>query len=243
MNLKDVKILALIPARGGSKGIPGKNIKEFCGKPLIAWSIEAAKQCDLMLRVVVSTDDDKIAKIAKKFGAEVPFKRPAELAEDSTPTLPVMVHAVKYFREKENYLPEYILLLEPTSPGRQTKHIKEAIELALKTGADSVVSVIEAPTRFSPYWQFRVGDNQRLEIATGGSINNIITRRQNLPKTYMRDGVIYLFKTELLFKPKPSIYGADARAYIMDSAYSMDIDTLEDWSEAERKMKLLLDNK
>ncbi len=237
---KNKQILALIPARGGSKGIPGKNIKEFCGKPLIAWSIEAARQSGLVSRVVVTTDYDEIGEIAKKFGAEVPFKRPAELAQDTTPTLPVMIHAVNYLKETENYAPDYVLLLEPTSPGRQMRHIKEAVELILKTGADSVVSVVEVPGRYSPFWQFKVDDNQRMEITTGGSLKNIITRRQNLPKTYTRNGAIYLFKTELLFEHEPSIYGDDTRAYIMDSAYSLDIDTLEDWSEAEDKMKLLI---
>jgi len=240
MDIKNKKILALITARGGSKGIPGKNIKEFCGKPLIAWAIEAAKQSNLVSRVIVSTDYDKIAEIAKKFGAEVPFMRPAELAQDTTPTLPVMVHAVNYLKEAENYTPDYILLLEPTSPGRQARHIKEATELILKTGADSVVSVVEVPRRFSPSWQFKVGADRRMEIATGGSLKNIITRRQDLPKAYTRDGAIYLFKTKLLFEAEPSIYGDDTRAYIMDSAYSLDIDTPEDWSEAEVKMKSLI---
>jgi len=234
------KIIALIPARGGSKSIPGKNIKEFCGKPLIAWSIEAARQSGLASRVIVSTDYDEIADIAKKFGAEVPFMRPAELAQDTTPTLPVMIHAVSYLLEAENYKPDYVLLLEPTSPGRQARHIKEAAELAFKTGADAVVSVVEVPGRYSPFWQFKVGADQRMEIATGGSLKSIITRRQNLPKTYTRDGAIYLFKTKLLFAAEPSIYGDDARAYIMDPAYSLDIDTPEDWVEAEVKMKSLI---
>ncbi len=240
MDIKDKKILALIPARGGSKGIPGKNIKEFCGKPLIAWAIEAARQSNLVSRVIVSTDYSDIAATAKKFGAEVPFMRPAELAQDTTPTLPVMIHAVNYLRETENYNPDYVLLLEPTSPGRQARQIKEVIKLMLKTEADSVVSVTEVPGRFSPFWQFKVGDDKRMEIFTGGNFKNIITRRQNLPKTYTRDGAIYLFKTRLLFEAEPSIYGEDARAYIMDPAYSLDIDTPEDWLEAEKKMKLLI---
>ncbi len=233
-------ILGIIPARGGSKEIPGKNIKEFCGKPLMVWTIESALKSEAVSRLIVSTDDNKIAEVAKQYGAGVPFMRPAELAQDASPTLPVLVHAVKYLADNENYKPDYVLLLEPTSPGRQSQQIKEAVDLIMKTGADSVVSLVEVPTKYNPAWQFTITIGGRAKITTGVDFKEIITRRQDLPKTYIRNGAIYLFKTNLLFGDKPSFYGKDARAYIMDSVYDLDIDTPEDWQFAESKMASIL---
>ena len=236
----DKKILAIIPARGGSKGIPRKNIKEFCGKPLIAWTIEAAKKSGIISRLVLSTDDAEISEIGRRYGAEVPFVRPSELAIDTTPTLPVVIHAVRNLMEKENYNPDFVVLLEPTSPGRKAEHIKEAVELMLKTKADSVVSLVEVPGHYSPFWQFKIDEEDKMELFVGDPINKIISRRQDLPKTYTRNGAIYIFRPELLFGKEPSLYGKDTRAYIMDPAYSMDIDTPEDWREAEKKMSLII---
>lgn len=240
-NFMSKKILAIIPARGGSKGIPRKNIKDFCGKPLIAWAIEAAQKSGVVSRLIISTDDAEIAEVGRKYGAETSFVRPADLAEDKSPTLPVIIHAVKYLLEKENYKPDLVMLLEPTSPGRNSRHIKEAVELILKTGADSIVSVVEVPSCYSPFWQFKIQEDGQMEVFTGGPLNKIISQRQDLPKTYTRNGVIYIFKTELLFDAKPSLYGSDVRAYLMDLAASLDIDTPEDWEEAERKISLLFD--
>ena len=139
-----LKILGVITARGGSKGIPGKNIKPFLGKPLIAYTIEAAKKSGVFdpavggtSRLILSTDDPEIAEVAKKYGCEVPFMRPKELAEDKSAHLPVMQHAVQWLKDNENYQPDYVMILQPTSPLRQPFHIKEAVELILKTGADS----------------------------------------------------------------------------------------------------------
>ena len=233
-------ILGIVPARGGSKGIPGKNIKEFCGKPLMAWTIESALKSEAVSRLIVSTDDFKIAEIAKQYGAEVPFMRPAELAQDASPTLPALVHAVKYLADNENYKPDYVLLLESTSPGRQPFHIKEAVKLIIKTEADSVVSMKEVATAYSPFWQFKIDQNGKMELFTGQPIKEIITRRQELPKTYVRNGSIYLFKTNLLFESPPSIYGDDVRPYLTDEVYSLDIDTPQDWAEAEEKMRNIL---
>ena len=238
MNKKN--ILGIIPARCGSKGIPGKNIKEFCGKPLIAWTIEAALKSGAISRLIVSTDDDKIAEIARQYGAEVPFIRPAELAQDASTTLSVLVHAVKYLREKENYFPDFIFLLEPTFPGRQPRQIKEAVDLILKTEADSVISLVEVPDKYNPAWQFEVASDGRTKIFTGADFKKIVTRRQDLSKTYIRNGAVYLFKTDLLFRDEPSFYGKDVGAYIMDPIYNLDIDTMEDWHFAESKIASIL---
>ena len=236
MNKKN--ILGIIPARGGSKGIPGKNIKEFYGKPLIAWTIEAALKSGSLSRLIVSTDDNKIVEIAKRYGAEVPLVRPAELAQDTSSTLSVLVHAVKYLLEKENYFPDFIFLLEPTFPGRQPQHIREAIDLVLQTHADSVVSLVGVPEKYNPAWQFEVGDSGWVKTVVGVDFKKIVTRRQDLSKTYIRNGAVYLFKTELLFEDEPNFYGRDVMAYIMSSKYDLDIDTLEDWFVAESKMVL-----
>jgi len=237
---RDSKILGIIPARGGSKSISKKNIRLFCGKPLVAWKIEAARASGVFDRIICSTDDAEIAEVAKRFGAEVPFMRPAELAQDATPTLPVLQHAVSHMREAEGYTPDIIVTLEPTTPALQPFHIREAIDLFVSSGADSVMGMVEVPTAFSPYWQFTMDDVGRLSLFTGVPTRNVIRHRQNLPKTYHRNSTIYVFKPELLFAAEPSIYGGDARAYIMERKYSGDLDTPEDWIEAEKEMLRLI---
>mgnify|MGYP001612833529 CR=1 FL=1 len=234
-------ILGIIPARGGSKSIPRKNIKSFCGKPLIAWKIEAAIQSGVFDRIIVSTDDAEIAEVARRHGAEVPFMRPAELAEDTTPTLFVVQHALTWLRDKENYQSDVVVLLEPTTPAVQPFHIREMIEILAKTGADSVVSVIDVPTAYNPHWQFVMAEDTRLSLFTGASIRQIIQRRQDLPKTYHRNSALYVFKPGLIFANEPSFYGEDVRGYVMGRAYSSDIDTPEDWGEAEENMRILLE--
>src|SRR3989339_374160 len=235
MIVKNKKILGIIPARGGSKGIPGKNIKNFNGWPLIYWTIDPALKSGILSRIIVSTDDDEIAGVAKSFGAEVPFKRPTELSGDKSPTLLTVIHAVDYLHKNENYYPDFILLLEPTFPGRKPQQIKEAIDLILATGADSVISLVEVPSNYNPAWQFEVTNSGRTKIITGTDFKKIITRRQDISKTYIRNGAIYLFRTDLLFGSEPSFYGKDIRAYIMDPVYNLDIDTMEDWFFAESK--------
>jgi CMP-N,N'-diacetyllegionaminic acid synthase len=239
--MTDKKILGIIPARGGSKSIPRKNIKPFCGKPLIAWSIQTLKESGVLDRIIVSTDDKEIADISAHFGAEIPFIRPTELAEDTTPTLPVLQHAVSWLKENEKYNPEYVLLLEPPSVSKRPFHVRGVVDLLLKTGADSVISLAEVPGVFSPYWQLNIKDEGRVDLFTGGTMKNMIRRRQDLPKSYYRNSAIYAFKTECLFAPEPSLYGEDARGYVTDAKYALDIDTPEDWVVAEALFKKILD--
>ncbi|MEK7155449.1 MAG: acylneuraminate cytidylyltransferase family protein, partial [Patescibacteria group bacterium] len=228
--------LGIITARGGSKGIPRKNIKLLAGKPLIAYTIDAAKASGVFDRIIVSTDDAEIADVAKQYGAEVPFMRPSELAGDSTPTLPVLVHALKWLKENESYEPDAVMLLQPTAPLRTPQHIREAAELFTKSGADSVVSMSEVPGHHNPHWQFNLDNEQRISIFTGEAFSDIIKRRQELPKTYTRNGAIYLFKTELLFRVDPTFYGDDVRAYVMDKASSVNIDSPEDFALAGHRL-------
>src|SRR3989338_7151887 len=132
-----MRILGIIPARGGSKSVPRKNIKELGGKPLIGWTIDAAKASGVLDRIILTTDDNEIAGVGKQSGVEVPFMRPKELAEDKTPTLPVLQHAVEWLKEHERYYPDAVMLLQPTAPFRQAEHIEDAVTLFEQSGADS----------------------------------------------------------------------------------------------------------
>lgn len=231
-----MKVLGIITARGGSKGIPRKNVKLLAGKPLIAHTIDAAKESDVFDRIIVSTDDAEIAEVAKRCGADVPFMRPAELAGDTTPTLPVLVHALTWLKENEQYAPDVVMLLQPTAPLRKPEHIKGALDLFAASGADSVVSVSEVPGHHNPHWQFNLDPENRIQIFTGEAFKDIVKRRQELPKTYTRNGAIYLFKTSLLFASAPSFYGTDVRALVMDAASSVNIDSPEDFALAEFRL-------
>lgn len=231
-----MKILGVITARGGSKGIPGKNIKLLLGKPLIWWTIDAAKKSGVFDRLIVSTDDEAIAKICRESGVEVPFTRPAELAQDKTPHLPVMQHAVSYLKEKEGYEPDYVMILQPTSPARQAFHIKEAVDLIVKTGADSVLSVYEMPESFHPHKALILGEDGMLKLVTGVPVRHRAIRRQDLPKAYWSVGAIYLFKTSLLFDKEPNFYGDKVAPYVLDRKYVVDINELADWPVAEEAM-------
>lgn len=230
-----MRILGVVTARGGSKSIPRKNIKDLAGKPLIAWTIEAAKDSGVFDRVILSTDDEEIAAIGKQYGAEVPFLRPAELAQDSTPHLPVMQHAVTWLREHEGYEPDFVCILQPTAPLRRAFHLREAVALLKRTDADSVVAMVEIPGHFSPYWAVAVDEEGLGKLLLSKKpIRTRIPRRQNLPKAYAHSGAIYLFRTILLFDPvDPSFYGDKVAGYVMEDKYNINIDNPEDWHLAE----------
>lgn len=223
------KFLGLIPARGGSKSIPLKNIKPLLGKPLIAYTIEEALKSKYLDRIVVSTDDVQIAEVSKEYGADVPFIRPAELATDTSPTLPVIQHALKYL-ESEGYTPNFVVLLQPTSPLREVKHIDEAIEKILDTNADSVTTLTEAETH--PYWMRKLdGDRVYPFIETGEQS----LRRQELPSVYRLNGAVIVVKREAIDKKWQE---QDIRAILMEPIYSIDIDTPLDFYIAEKLMEL-----
>jgi len=225
-------VLAIIPARGGSKGLPGKNIKELCGKPLIAWSIEQAKVCSNIDRVVVSTDDDQIAYVAKKYGAEVPFVRPEELASDTASILDVIIHTLDWFEKYEDYRPAYILLLQPTSPLRTIEDIEGAIQTLKYKDARAIVSVCE--TNHHPWWSNTLPENGNMKAFLRPEILN--KRRQDLPVFYRLNGAIYLADTDYLYECN-GFLGQDTRAYIMPKGRSLDIDTEFDLKMAEFLLK------
>lgn len=238
-------ILGVITARGGSKSVPRKNIKDLGGKPLLAWTYEAAKQSAVLDRIIISTDDAEIAEAGKKWGGEVPFMRPKELAEDTTPTLPVLQHAVKWLQDNEQYSPDAVMLLQPTAPLRQVRHITEAVNIFAESGADSLVSVVEIPGHHSPYWAEVIDDDGWGRLFTGDPIRKRITRRQNFPKkTYTHNGAIYLFKTGLLFEAEePNFYGDKVKLYPMEEKFSVNIDSPEDWALAEAAVEKLRNDK
>lgn len=227
-----VKVLALIPARGGSQVIPRKNIKLLKGKPLITYAIEVALQSCFHPRVVVSTDDEEIATVARSAGAEVPFLRPTELAEDETPTFPVVQHALQWLEQHEGYQPDLVVLLQPTSPLRKPEHINQGIKLLLQTNADSVVSVCEV--EHSPYWM-RVLDNDG-RVKPFVETEREFLRRQDIPLVYRLNGALFITRRNSIIN-KGRLLGDDVRALIMAREDSIDIDNEVDFLLAELLLK------
>lgn len=215
-------VLALVPARGGSKGIPRKNIKLFGGKPLIAWTIEVALRSRSIDAVVVSTEDEEIAEVACRWGAQVPFLRPAELAQDATPGIDPVLHALEQ-------LPAFdaVLLLQPTSPLRTTDDIDQCIELAQELGAPSVVSVSEPEKH--PYWMYRLREDQRLQTFIDAPQ---VSCRQELPRIYALNGALY-FALSGWLQQRRAFITEETAAYVMPRERSLDLDSMIDWKLAE----------
>ncbi|WP_298880769.1 acylneuraminate cytidylyltransferase family protein [uncultured Polaribacter sp.] len=228
-----MRILALIPARGGSKGVPRKNIKLLSGKPLIYYTSNIALQCSLLENVVVSSDDDEIIALSKNLGLEVPFKRPNDLAKDTSPTLPVILHALDFYESKGIFF-DAVCLLQVTSPFRTVDFLNKAISKFIESKADSLISVQEIPHEFNPHWAFEINKNNYLKLATGEE--EIIPRRQELPNAFFRDGSIYITKTSVL-KEKKSLFGSKISYIKTPKEFYVNIDTIEDWSKAEELVK------
>lgn len=225
-----MKILAIIPARGRSKGVPRKNIKVLGNQPLIAYTIERAVQSKLLTEFVVSTEDAEIAEITKLCGAKVPFMRPLELAQDATPTIDVVKHVISEY-EKKNIFFDAVLILQATCPFRTENEIDECIEIFMKQNTDSFISVKEVPDHFNPHWVFETNEKGTLKIATGEE--KIIPRRQELPKGYLRDGSIYITKTSVI-KEQNSLFGDSIAYRVNTNIKHVNIDTMSDWEQAER---------
>lgn len=225
-----MNILAIIPARGGSKGVPGKNIKLLGDKPLIAYSIEAALTSKLISNIIVSTDDENIANIATQYGAEVPFLRPADLATDTARSVDVVLHTLDFLAARDQHF-EAVCLLQPTTPFRTKGFIDQCINTFIKQRVDSLVSVQPVPHEFNPHWTFEPDASGHLRIATGEE--SIVSRRQDLPKAYIRDGSIYLTLVSVL-KNQHSLYGNTIGYVESDTADYVNIDTIDDWAVAEK---------
>ena len=225
-----MKILAVIPARGGSKRLPGKNIRPLSGKPLIVHTIEAALEAgDLLHRVMVSTDDPDIERVSRAVGAEVPFLRPVDLSGDATPSLAVVQHAARFVENNDGIRLDWVLLLQPTSPLRTAADIRASIELARETECTAVVSVAEA-NRAHPFLMKRIEGGRLLPFHDG---QPVVHRSQDLePTAYLLNGAIYLTRRDILLEGD-SLYGDAVAPYVMPRERSIDVDTEEDLLLAE----------
>src|SRR3989344_2978370 len=233
--VNDIKILAIIPARGGSKSLPRKNIRLLHGIPLIAYSIAAGLQAKKVNRVIVSTDDKEIAEIARKWGAEVPFMRPSEIAQDDTTDLPVFQHALKWLFKHENYKPNIIVQLRPTSPLRPLGCVDNAIDILLKNKADSVRTVI--PSGQNPYKMWRINKKGYMTplLSVPGIAEPYNMPRQKVPSTYWQTGHIDVIRYETIVN-KNSMSGKNILSLILDPIYAVDIDTQTNLNNAEKVM-------
>ena len=222
-----MKILCILPARGGSKGIPRKNVKSLAGKPLIAWTITSALNLPAIDRLLVSTDDLEIAETARAWGAEVPFMRPEELSSDTAKSIEVVFHALEWLKNRENYVPDCVLLLQATSPLRSTTDIQAAIDLQKEKGASAVVSVCELPHPLS--WVRELGPDGKILPPTE---TQLVTRRQDARSLYQLNGALYLIQTAVLEKER-TFLPENTYAHIMPLERSLDIDTPWDFYLAD----------
>ena len=234
-----MKLLGVITARGGSKGIPGKNIRPLAGTPLLAYTIESARASGVLDRLILSTEDAAIAAVAREYGCEVPFMRPAELAADETPHLPVMQHAVEWLGAR-GYRPDAVVILQPTSPLRRPEDIRGAAAILEASGADSVVSVSDVPSHHHPLRALRVNPSGDATLfVTGEPVRRRLNRRQDFPPAVVMDGSLYLFRTHVLSGAAPSLYGDRTAVYRTPAPFGLSIDEPQDWVEVERALGTL----
>lgn len=234
-------MLAVIPARAGSRGIPRKNVRPFCGRPLLAWTVDAARKSGVCDRIVVSTDDEEIAACARDAGGEAPFLRPSEMARDDSPTDEAVAHAVREIEASDGWIPAHVLVLEPTAPFRRPRHVREAAELLVEGDADSVASVHEIPHHHHPEKALRRRPDGTVEGWRGGSVREMTHRRQELETSWAFDGLIFSCRTELVRCAPPKIWGGRVLGYPIDPRYAVDLDEPEDWAPAERRARELED--
>ena len=228
-DLRPSTVLGIIIARGGSRGLPRKNILPVAGKPLVAYTIEAAAKSFLLDRAIVSTDDQEISDVASKWGAEVPFLRPTELAKDDTLAFPVLLHGLDWLAQHEGYRPSHVMLLQPTSPLRTSEDIDSAIRIGLEKDADSVVSCTPVGHQH-PYWMKKLTDDGRMVDFV--PVKKQYLRRQDLPPAYLLNGAIYVVKGRRLLE-MGTFYSDKTYSYVMPPERSLDIDSGLDLRVAE----------
>ena len=231
MDVKEqpLRIVALVPARGGSKGIPGKNLRMAGGKSLVRRAVESGLESRRVSRVLLSTDSETIAEEGRNAGAEVPFLRPEELAKDDTPSFAVVVHALEWLERNEGRLPDILVLLQPTAPLRQARHIDEALDLLVSSGARSVVSVTPVPGHHHPAWQFSIRSGALVSFMEGSKVP---ARRQDLEPTYTRNGAVYAAHVKAWLEGG-FVYGQGCVPYVMEPEDSVNVDGPEDLALAE----------
>jgi len=229
--MKQLRVLATIPARGGSKSIPKKNIYNLGGKPLIAYTIEEALKSKYITDLIVSTDDEDIANISKQYGAQVPFIRPEDLSNDMAQSYPVVVHALEYMENLNDCEYDVHIMLQPTSPFRKAEHIDKSLELLLETTADTVVTVCNVGASHPLRMKKMIGKENYLVNYIDQGFENM-KPRQTLPDVYIRNGAVYTSTRDSLYKHK-SLVGDDCRGYIMTDDESVNIDSWVDMKIAE----------
>ena len=229
MSPEPLRILGLVPARGGSKGVPGKNVRPLAGHTLLEYAARVARESGVLDRIILSTDSSQVAEAGRRAGLEVPFVRPAALAADDTPMVPVIEHALAEL-SRQPWSPEIIVLLQPTSPLRRPDHIREAVSMLRETGADSVVTVVEVPRHLSPDYVMRIEAGRLKPFLPDGAR---VARRQDARPAWARDGTVYAFRRSTI-EQTGGIYGEDCRPLLVDAGDSLSIDSPEDWDEAER---------
>jgi CMP-N-acetylneuraminic acid synthetase len=224
-------VLGLITARGGSKGVPRKNVRPLAGKPLIGWTIDAARSARRLDKLIVSTDDEEIATVCRQLGASVPFMRPPELARDDSPHIDVVLHALRWMAREEKYEPEYVLLLQPTSPLRTAADIESIIEMAMERRAEAIVSV--CPARDHPYLVRKLDS----EGVTTPFMECPLpyARRQDLPDAYALNGALYIQRCAGLLE-RGRFEGCRTLAYVMPRERSLEIDTEDDLRDVEYRL-------
>ncbi len=231
------KSLGIIPARAGSKSIKNKNIKLFNGKPLIVWTIEQALASNLT-RVIVTTDSKEIQEIALEHGAEVPYLRDEHLSNDVSGIEPVIIDVLNYLKKNEDYMPNCVALLMPTSPFRNSDDINQSLEIYKNTNATSVVSVSKAIANNNPYWMLKKDNNNNVVLFTGQSLLDIKTRRQELPEVFIRNDFVYILNPKNLYMDNSGLYGEKVKLMqASEERLDIDINTELDWNIAEELFK------
>src|SRR5438552_1205516 len=229
-----MRVLGVITARGGSKGIPRKNIASLLGRPLLAYTAEAALAARRLTRVILSTDDEEIAGAGRACGLEVPFLRPVELAADDTPSLPVVQHAVVWFEERDERF-DAVCLLQPTHPLRKAETIDACLALLEREAADAVVTMLPVPCHYNPYWVYFRSEDGSLRLSAGED-EAPPPRRQDLPAAFHREGSVYVTRRDVLMEGN-SLYGRRLLGYAVDATESVNIDCPEDLARAARLLR------
>ena len=232
-----MKIVGIISARAGSKRVPNKNIKPLNGKPLIAYTIEAALAATQLDRIIVSTDGEEISNVAMSLGADVPFIRPEELAQDDTPDKPVFRHALNWLKTNANYTADAVVILRPTTPFKTAGLIDEVIEFFKSSGADSARTVTKSEGVYHPYWMYNKDEEGRASSFVDGIDISQYYQSQLLPPAYRLNGVVDIIKSDIVSNDSDSLYGDDMRIYEIPEAISIDIDTEMDFEICESLME------
>jgi len=238
INSHKYKFVGIVMARGGSKGIPKKNLSILHGKPLIQYAIESGLNCNEIDRVIVSTDSLEIAKVAQKCGAEVPFIRPSELAQSDTPDKPVMLHLINWLSENEKYQFDYLVNLRCTTPLRQPFHVSQAINIVKECACDSLRTVDRIQGKYHPYWMLKLDKNGFATPFIDGISTDKYHQRQLLPPAYSINALVDIIKVKTILE-SDSLYGQNMKILETDPIYSIDIDTEKDIILCETMMERL----